>query len=110
MASQELRAAPGANSTGIQIEHCGWATKSKWLEEESSTLHKSAKLVASLCAQWDIPVEFVDSDGLKKGTPGITTHYQVSVAFRRSDHADPGGRNDENWPLTEYLDFVLGYM
>jgi hypothetical protein len=103
-------AAPGCNSTGIQLEHCGFAMKSKWLEEEESTLRRSARLVASLCKEWDIPVEFVNEAGLKAGKPGITTHYRVSIAFRKSDHVDPGGPEDRNWPISEYLEMVKKEM
>ena len=91
---------------GIQLEHCGYAMKSKWLEEESATLHRSARLVAALCHQYDIPPEFLNEAALKEGKKGITTHYRVTKAFGKSDHVDPGGPDDRNWPLKEYLEMV----
>jgi hypothetical protein len=95
-------AAPGANSNGIQIEHTGYAAQSKpnWEDPFSAAmLELSAKLTAKLCARHNIPVRFVDVDGLKRGVRGITTHNAVSLAFRRSNHTDPG----PNFPMAAYL-------
>jgi hypothetical protein len=103
-------AAPGANRNFVQIEHCGYAMKSHWLEEESETLDRSARIVAHLCQKYEIPVEFLNEADLKAGKKGITTHYRVSMAFKKSDHVDPGGPEDRNWPLTEYLDIVKSYL
>lgn len=103
-------AAPKANSEFVQVEHCGYAMKSQWLEEESETLHRSARAVAAICREYDIPVKFLNEADLKSGGRGITTHYRVSMAFKKSDHVDPGGPEDRNWPLVEYLDMVKSYL
>lgn len=84
--------------------------KSHWLEEESETLDRSVRIVAHLCQKYEIPVEFLNEADLKAGKKGITTHYRVSMAFKKSDHVDPGGPEDRNWPLTEYLDMVRSYL
>lgn len=103
-------AAPGANRHFVQIEHCGYAMKSKWLEEESGTLHRSAKVIAAICREYDIPVEFLNEADLKAGKKGITTHYRVTNAFKKSTHVDPGGPEDRNWPLSEFLDMIRTYL
>ena len=98
-------AAPGANHNGIQIEHAGYArqTRDEWHDEYSEAmLWRSAQAAAQICQAESIPIEFVDREGLKRGERGITTHREVTFAFRRSDHVDPG----KNFPMDYYLDLV----
>lgn len=94
--------APGANSTGIGIEHAGYArqTRAQWLDDYSSAmLTLSARLVADICRRWAIDPVFVGTDALKRGERGITTHDAVSKAFGKSDHWDPG----KGFPMDWYL-------
>lgn len=95
-------AAPGANHNGIQLEHAGYAAQGAagWDDTYSrAMLDLSARLSAKLCKRHNIPVRFVDVAGLKAGRRGITTHAAVSLAFRRSDHTDPGPA----FPINEYI-------
>lgn len=95
-------AAPGANHQGIQIEHAGYAAQSanQWGDSYSEAmLGRSAALTASLCATYNLPLVFVDAAELIVGQRGITTHAEVSKAWRRSDHTDPG----PNFPMTRYI-------
>lgn len=98
--------APGANRSGIGIEHAGRAkqTPADWADEYTTSMleTQSVPLCGYLCAAWGIPVEFVDAEGLRAGKPGITTHYEVSKAFKKSDHWDPG----HNFPMERYLQKV----
>lgn len=97
--------APGANRVGLGIEHAGYArqTPAEWGDPFSvRMLELSARLTASLCAKWGIPVEFCKAEQLRQGSAGITTHYEVSQAFKESDHWDPG----PNFPMAQYLDLV----
>jgi hypothetical protein len=99
--------APGANSNGIGIEHAGYASQSRgdWLDAFSTAeLQLSAQLVRSLCDKYSIPKQYVDAAGLKAGRPGITTHLQVTNAFRQGDHTDPG----PNFPMDQYIAWVNG--
>lgn len=87
--------APGANATGIGIEHAGFARQSRaeWLDEFGSRmLSLSAELSARLCKKWHIPPIFVGADDLQKKRPGITTHAEVTRAFpeKSHGHTDPG--------------------
>lgn len=98
-------AAPGANHNGIQLEHAGYSEQdaAQWNDPYSrSMLRLSSKLAAALCERHGIPVEYVDREGLKRGERGITTHNEVSKAFRRSDHWDPG----PNFPMGTYLSLI----
>jgi len=86
-------AAPGANRQGIHIELAGYArqTAEQWDDPPSRALLELAgELVADICTRWSIPVRYVASDALRASEPGITTHWQVTKAFRRSTHTDPG--------------------
>lgn len=85
--------APGANRYGIGVELAGMARQSveQWLDTYSAAmLQNAAQLTAMLCERHDIPPEFSDANQLRAGTPGITTHAEVSRAFGKSTHYDPG--------------------
>jgi hypothetical protein len=99
--------APGANSQGIGIEHAGYARQraDEWADEYSSAaLKRSAALVSALCAKYGIPVVFLPASKLTTGARGITTHAEVSKAWRKTTHTDPG----TNFPMDRYLDMVRG--
>jgi N-acetyl-anhydromuramyl-L-alanine amidase AmpD len=97
--------APGANSDGIGIEHAGSASQSKaqWGDPYSTAQMKlSADLVAGLVRKYNIPVKWLSVDDLKNNQRGITSHNNVSLAFRQSTHTDPGA----NFPVDRYLKLV----
>ena len=85
-------AAPGANHNGIQIELCGWArwTREQWLGEHIGTLCNLAHLMVHYWRANQVLLAYVDEHGLAKGHRGITTHHDVTQAFKRSTHTDPG--------------------
>jgi N-acetyl-anhydromuramyl-L-alanine amidase AmpD len=97
--------APGANHDGIGIEHAGYArqTAAEWADDYSEKmLQLSATLCAELCKTYNLPHAFVDVPGLLKGLRGFTTHNNVSKAFKKSTHTDPG----PNFPFAHYLELV----
>lgn len=99
--------APGANSNGIGIEHAGYAAQrpADWADAYSEAeLGISALLTRDLCNRFTIPMEYVEVAGLKAGQRGITTHNNVSLAFKKSTHTDPG----PNFPMAHYLELVRG--
>lgn len=101
-------AAPGANHNGIQIEMSGYAKQSPedWADPYSTTmLRRVAQLTAALCEKYEIPVEFVDAAGLIRGDRGITTHAEVSKAFKQSTHVDPG----KSFPMDAFLGVVAEF-
>lgn len=95
-----------ANLLGIGVEICGWAeqTRAEWLDAMSlSTLCRAARLVADLCAEYRIPVVYLDDVALNTQRPhGITTHADVSRAWRESSHWDPGS----GFPVTDFVGAV----
>ncbi len=97
--------APGANRVGIGIEMCGRAaqTPEQWDDDFSrSVLRRTARLTAALCRRWNLPVQFVDAAALKYNVRGITTHAEVTKAFKQSTHTDPG----KHFPMDEFLRLV----
>jgi len=103
--------APGANNNGIGIEHAGKAkqTREEWLDTNGVPMFDlSAQLTASLCLKWQIPVVYVNAEDLlaKPQLRGITTHNEVTKAFKRSTHTDPG----KGFPIDWYLARVLKYV
>jgi N-acetylmuramoyl-L-alanine amidase CwlA len=95
-------AAPGSNEIGIQIEMCGKAewTQAQWLLPAAQAMIKHAKwLVHDLAAKYDIPLALINADGLKAGARGVTRHRDVTKAWHRSTHTDPGQGFDMDWLL-----------
>lgn len=102
-------AAPGANRNGIHLEHAGRAAQSAddWQDDYSQRmLERSAELVAKLCAKYSIPVRKLTPEDLVAGLPGICGHVEVSKAFKKSTHTDPG----KNFPWEQYLERVLHHL
>lgn len=120
-------AAPGTNHDGIQVSLTGRAMKTSWTGEGLPVVKRASKLVADICSRNDIEPRFLTAeDLLEEDRNGITTHAQVSKAcalarsrnskahFYREDrrrwsytnHADPGGPNDERFPVDEFLMMV----
>jgi len=95
-------AAPGLNADGIQIELAARAAQDAagWADPYSmAVLVRAAELVADICKRHRLPVSFVDADGLLRGERGVTTHAEVTRAYKRSTHTDPG----KSFPLAAFL-------
>jgi len=99
--------APGANRIGVQVELAGRAsqTAADWADVYSSALlARAAGLVADVCRRHAIPATFVDAAGLLRGERGVTTHAEVSKAWKRSTHWDVG----PGFPMAAFLRAVAG--
>ncbi len=93
-----------ARSEGIEL--CGRAnqTREQWFDALSlPMLNIAARLVAERCKVHSIPIRFVDSELLREGLRGITTHAEVSRAWGESRHTDPG----PNFPMQEFIAAAL---
>ena len=102
--------APGANHNGLGFEHAGFARQSRedWLCDAASLalLELSAELAAEKCGEYGIPVTWLQPADLRAGKRGFTSHANVSKAFQRSDHWDPG----PNFPVQRYLELVRQHL
>jgi hypothetical protein len=103
------RHAAGANDRSIGIEMAGYAkqTDGEWHDTYSSEmLSRVASLVAELCEKFNISPTLATVEDLRAGKGGITTHANVSKAFGKSTHWDPG----PSFPMEEFLDMVRARM
>ncbi len=84
----------GYNQDSIGAEMCDYPdakSKARWDDANHIAMEKrAARLVAELCLAYGIRPYFVGATGLKLGRKGVTTHAEMSKAFRRSTHWDPG--------------------
>ena len=97
--------ARGANGNSIGIELAGFASQSAadWKDGYSrAVLARAAELAVRVCARHTLPVVWLRAAELRAGRRGITGHADVSRAFRRSDHWDPG----PSFPVARFLAFV----
>lgn len=97
--------APGCNHDGLGFEHAGYSsqTPADWSDAYNTTmLERSASLAAEKCREYRIPAEWLSVADLQAGRRGLTSHNNVSLAFRRSDHTDPG----PGFPVERYLALV----
>lgn len=87
-------AAPGANNDGIHLELAGYGkqTRGEWLDDYSrNVIDNAASVAAWLCLKYNIPpVRLQTAELLDPINKGIVSHAQVSSAFKRSTHTDPG--------------------
>ena len=97
--------ARGGNARSIGVELAGFArqTGRQWEDAYSSAvLDRASALVADICRRRRIPVRWLLADDLVARRRGITGHVEVSRAFGKSDHWDPG----DGFPVEAFLDRV----
>jgi len=98
------------NARSIGIEMAGYAkqTPEQWADDYSTKmLDRTANLVADICARHNLPIKFVDAAGLLAGERGITTHREVTKAYKVvGGHVDPG----PNFPMYDFVIKVLSYQ
>lgn len=102
-------AAPGMNGRGYHIEHAGRAAQDDagWQDEYSQDMLKlSAKHAAAIAKKYDIPVVKLSPEDLVAGHRGFCGHVDVTLAFKKSTHTDPG----KHFPWDEYLAMVAVFM
>jgi hypothetical protein len=111
-------APPNSHSLGIEMcdmpgpvpsgtkEHIQNLMKSwRWTKlNQRKMLHRTARLTAQLCLAYNVPIQFLQPEGLRAGKRGITTHNNVSRAWHQSSHWDPGF-----WPRRKFIRLVKSY-
>ena len=98
-------AAPPMNDEGIHLELAGTYAQNatQWGDQFSvAQLELAARLLKAKADAYAVPIQWVDVDGLKRGERGFTSHVNVSKAFGKSTHQDPG----PNFPVDHFLDLV----
>lgn len=85
--------ARGGNTVSIGIELAGYAGQGLrgWDDDYSSAvLERGAAVAAGVCGRYAIPVRRLRAHDLVAGRRGFTGHVDVSRAYRKSAHWDPG--------------------
>ena len=99
--------ARGANTVSVGIELAGYAGQRSlgWNDAYSqAVLARAARLTAQVCARHGIPLRRLRAAGLVARRRGITGHRDVSAAFHKSDHWDPG----PDFPWTRFVRLARG--
>ncbi len=99
--------ARGGNTNSIGIELAGYAGQRAlgWNDAYSrAVVERAARLTADICARHRIPLRRLRAADLVAGRRGIAGHADVSAAFRKSDHWDPG----PDFPWTRFLRLTRG--
>lgn len=93
-------APPNPHSLGVEMcEMPDMHSAKRWEDREHKQMFaRTARLVAELCLAYDVPPWFVGRARLKLGVRGVTTHAEVSAAFKQSSHWDPGA-----WPRVRFM-------
>jgi len=99
----------GYNQDSIGIELCDMPDANnieRWKDaNHQAMLEHAVDLVARLCLAYSIRPWFVGVVGLKLGRGGVTTHANMSDAFKQSTHWDPGA-----WPRKTFMKAVRARM
>lgn len=102
--------APGANHCAVGIEMAGRAnqTLAQWNDPFSKLMGlRTAMLCVDIMRRRKIPNVFLTAKDLVAGKwSGITTHNEVSKAFKRSTHTDPGPQ----WPRSAFMATITGLL
>lgn len=89
------------------IEICGLATQSmtEWGDMFSmAALSEAAAQVRRIAELFKIPLDLISAAELRALRRGITSHYSVGVAWRETDHTDPG----LGFPWRDFMACVKG--
>ena len=105
-------AAPPFNSRGLHIEQCGYAkwSRNEWFKH-GETISHAARLAAQWAIAYDIPVTWLTVAGCKAHRAGITSHRNVSLAFGKSTHSDPGDpTGNKHYPYDFFMAKTLSWF
>jgi N-acetyl-anhydromuramyl-L-alanine amidase AmpD len=99
--------ARGGNANSIGIELAGYAGQRAlgWNDAYSrAVVERAAGLAAGLCERHGIPIRRLRAADLVAGRRGLTGHADISAAFHKSDHWDPG----PDFPWSRFLSLARG--
>lgn len=100
-------AAPPLNTLGYHIEIAGYSawTKEHW-NFYRRRIQNAAYRAALRCIAWKIPAVWLGVPELLDGKHGLTSHANVSAAWHKTNHTDPGA----NFPYDYFTQCVQEYV
>jgi N-acetyl-anhydromuramyl-L-alanine amidase AmpD len=101
--------ARGANKNSVHLEIIGKASQTalEWDDAYARPmLSRAVLLTAAVCLKFALPPVLLRAEELKLGRDGITTHAEVTLAWRKSTHTDPG----LGFPAARFVDRVAALM
>lgn len=107
-------AAPGANHNGLHIEQTGYAryARGEWTQPDMMLmLQQAASQLQKWHKQYGVPLRYISAAALQKCDPyalpeecyGVTTHWDITEAWHKSTHTDPGN----GYPINTVLSMAL---
>lgn len=100
-------APPNTDTLGVELCDPQAGPASRWEDAAHvEMLARAAGLVRQLAARHNVPLVRLSVADLKAGKRGICGHVDVSNAFKRSDHGDPGS----GFPWDDFLGLVREEM
>lgn len=98
-------APPNKGSLGIELCDPQAGGVERWLDADHQAMLKlAANLVVDLCHRHNVPLVWLTATDLVGGAHGITSHHEVSKAWRKSDHTDPDAAG--LFPVSKFMDMV----
>lgn len=93
------------NHGSIGVELCDPQTGDDWGDpDHHAMLQLAAELVRDICTRRGLPIVWLTPSELLAGDTGITGHAQVSQAWHKTDHTDPG----PYFPTDHFIELVAG--
>jgi hypothetical protein len=105
--NQVVAGAAGANEDGFHICMIGAAdqTDAQWHDGFSvATWQRAAERARAACVRFGIPFRLLSTAEVAAGASGICGHVNVSQAYHKSTHTDPG----PHFPWAEFMAHVVG--
>jgi N-acetyl-anhydromuramyl-L-alanine amidase AmpD len=98
-------APPNTGSIGIELCDPQKGSAARWRDaHHEPMLHLAAHLVREVAARWHVPLVKRSFADLRAGRHGICGHVDVTKAFHKSTHVDPGS----SFPWAHFMSLVGG--
>lgn len=83
-------APPNTGSIGIELCDPNAGDPTRWNDgPHRQMLDRAAGLVREIAARQDVPLVWITAAQIKAGQRGLTSHHEVTIAYRQSTHTDP---------------------
>ena len=104
---QAWGAMPTGNRIGLHVCATGFAkwSTAQW-NKHPDLIENVAKIVGDWSRMYGIPLRLLTPAQVRAGQRGVCTHNDISLAYRESDHTDPG----KFFPETDVLTRAEKYL